>query len=118
MATMSINDPVFGDLPKPQMERHDWIVQVSLQSSVGLNQYVLHDVTNIDSTLDFLIESHANQLAQRIAMLIHQLVDCGLVASLCLVEKRFRLIGCWPHLNIVAETLASDYRSSTIIPDE
>lgn len=115
---MSVNDAVLSNLPKPQVERHDRVVQISLQPSVRLDQHILHDITDINSTLDFLIEPHTNQLPQRVAMLIHQLVHCGLVAFLCLNEQRFRLVGCWPHGRIIAETLLCCYQLPITIPDE
>ena len=42
MATMSVNDPVFGDLPHPKMKWHDGIVQVPLQPPIGFHQNILN----------------------------------------------------------------------------
>ena len=56
MATVRIDNSIFGDLPDPQMKWHDWIEHVGLQATIRLDHDILHDITYVHATFDFLIE--------------------------------------------------------------
>lgn len=86
------------------MKRHDRILQIVLQSPVGFDQHVLHDVADIDSPLNLLIQPHLHQPPQRIAMPLHQLIHGLGVAVFCFGQKLSGLFGFGPH--------ARDYHSA------
>ena len=71
MAAMSVDDPVFGDLPHPKMKRHDGIVQVPLQPPIGFHQNILNNIADVDTFLNLLIQPHPNQLPERVAVSVH-----------------------------------------------
>ena len=94
---MSVNDPVFGDLPKPKMKRHDRIVHVSLQTAIGFDQNILHDIADVDSFLDFVVQSHSHQLPKRVSVSVHQLIYRRHITVFGLRYQLFGLELFWPH---------------------
>jgi len=56
--TMGVDDSITSNLSKPQMKRHDRVVQISRQTPIGLYQYVLQHIAHVDPFLNLLIQSH------------------------------------------------------------
>jgi len=75
MASVHINDAIFGQLAQPKMERHHRICQIVLQTLRRFHQDVLHDIAGIDATSHGLIESHLDHAPNRLPMPIHQAID-------------------------------------------
>lgn len=92
MAAMGIDDSVLGNLPQPQPERHGRILQVVLQPPVGFDEHILNHVADIHPPLDFLVQPHSHDLAQRLTVPLHQLVHGSFVALLHLQEQFFSFV--------------------------
>ena len=80
MPAMGVDDVVLGDVPQPEVERHDGVAEVIAEPAMGLEQDVLHDVAGIDARRQGRIEAQADHAPQRFAMTGEQLLD-GLGAT-------------------------------------
>ena len=101
MPPVSVDDPVLGDLPKPQVIRHRGLGQIVLQPAIGFDQHFLHDIAHIDSPLDALIEPKLHHPPQRIAMPLHQAIDRLSIAPLGFGQQVLRFFHFGPHWRII-----------------
>ena len=97
MAAVGIDDPIAGDMPEPQMERHRRITQIVLQPAIGFYQDILHHVADVDPLLDPLVKPHLHQPANGGPVAIHQAVDRLCVAALDILEQLLGLVGFGPN---------------------
>jgi hypothetical protein len=123
MPAMGVDDAVLGNLPQPEPECHRRILKVILQPPIGFDQHVLNDIADIDTALDFLVQPHPDDLAQRLTVPFHQLVHGSFISLLDLQEQFFGLVLFRPHLLPLwwpAKVLAIVQRvvSQDIFPDD
>jgi hypothetical protein len=94
---MRINDPIFSNLPQPKVKWHYGSLKISLEPTICLDKYVLNHITDVDPILHLFVQPHPDQMIQRIPVAIHKLVDCGVVACLCICNELFSLRRLGPH---------------------
>ncbi len=97
MATMCIDDAIFGDLPDPKMEGHARVVQIIAKSSIGFDQDVLNNIADVDATLDFPIEPHLHDMPERVAMAFEQFIDGVGLSVANAIEEGLGLIAIGPN---------------------
>ena len=100
---MGVDDPILGDLPQPEMEWHDRILQVLLQPPVGFNKNILDHVTHTHPWLDTAIQPHPDQAEDGILVPFNQLVDRLGVPLTGLVQQLFGFFRLGPHRCIILQ---------------
>ena len=78
---MSIDNPVLGQVAKPEMKRHIRRLEVLREALVGLNQDILNDIGSIDAPGNRRIEPHVDDTPQGFAKLTQEFIDSSWVAA-------------------------------------
>ena len=65
---VGIDDVVLGDVPQPEMEGHDRVLEIIAEPPAGFQQHLLHNVAGIDASSQGWIETQADHAAQRFAV--------------------------------------------------
>jgi hypothetical protein len=73
MAAIGIDDAVLGNLPEPQVKRHDRVRQVGVQPPVSFNHHFLHNIAGVDAAFQAPVHAQADQPMDRLPMAIEQL---------------------------------------------
>jgi hypothetical protein len=99
---VSVDDPVLGNLPQPQVIRHSRLSEIVLQPAVGLDQHILHDIAHIDPPLYFLVQPKLHHAPQAVTMPLHQTVDCVGVAPFGIGQQILSFFDFGPHRRIIS----------------
>lgn len=97
MATMRVDDSILGDLAKPQMKGHRGALEVILESPIGFDQDILHNVADIYSLLNTAIQSNSDQMPNDLSVVIEQSVNRGVIPCASLLKQLTRLLDIGPH---------------------
>ena len=62
--TIGVDDSIPSNLPHPQVESHNGVIQVPVESSACFNQHILNDVTDVNSLLDLPVAASRRDDAQ------------------------------------------------------
>jgi hypothetical protein len=68
VSAMGIDNPILGDLPYPKMERDRRVIDIIYESTIGLDQDILHDIAYVEPLHDSLIESDCDHSAKGVTV--------------------------------------------------
>ena len=80
VAAMLLQQPLAGDVPQPEEERHLRVLAIFGQAAAGFQHRVLDDVRGVDPPLEAAVEAHRDHAPQAVAMPGQQLAPRLLVA--------------------------------------
>ena len=88
---MLLQQPLAGDVPQPEEERHRRILAILGQPPAGLQHRVLDDVRGVDPPLEPAVEAQRDHAPQAVAMPGQQLAPRLLVTLERAVDQALRL---------------------------
>jgi hypothetical protein len=98
MPAMEIDHPILGQLPEPEMEGNPGILQILPQPFGGFEQHVLNNITRINPPGNLLVESQADQLRQRSAVMFEQFIDSPIASGFGGFEQLLGVMLFGPHV--------------------
>jgi hypothetical protein len=75
VSAVSIDKPVAGHVPQPELEWHGRVGQIVDQPAIGFDHHVLHDVAGIDPPLHPPVHATVDHSPDRFAVPLEQAVD-------------------------------------------
>ncbi len=112
VAAVGVDDAVLRDLPQPQVVGHARLGQVLLEAAIGLDQNVLHDVADVDSPLNSLVEAKLDHPPERIAVAVQEAVNGVRVALLGIGQQILGFFRVGPHKRIITRNAECGTRSA------
>jgi hypothetical protein len=97
MSAMGVDQPVFGHLPQPEVERHHGIGQIAFESSVGFDHHFLRDVARVDALLYLPIHPQVDHSPHRLSMAFQEAIDRRVVAAAGVGKQLLGIFGIRPH---------------------
>ena len=88
---MLLQQPLAGQKPQPEEERHRRVLPVLGQAVAGLEHRLLDDVRGIDPPLEPAVQAQRDHAPQAVAIPGQQLAPRRLVALDCAVDQALRL---------------------------
>lgn len=97
MPAVHVDQPVFRELPQPEMKRHRAALDEVIQSLTGFEQDILHDVAGIDSGRNRSVQPHLDHLSHGVPVPLHQFVDGGRFTLAGVLQQLSSLFRIRPH---------------------
>ena len=89
---VGIDDSIPSNLSNPEVKSHDWIVEVFFEPAACFDHHILHDITYVNTLLNFAVQSHLNKPTNGTSVLLQKLVDRIRITGPRSIEQGFSLI--------------------------
>jgi hypothetical protein len=97
---VDVDQLITGDLPEPELKRHERTAQVFGEAQARLEQNTLHHIAGVFTSSQRPIQSHGDQPAQGLAMRSQQPIDGGPVVARSVLEHGLSFSRVRPHRSV------------------